>query len=326
MLDAAGLRGLLIPAVPVPFDSQGRIDVAAQERYAQWMSRQSVAGVAVWAHTGHGLRLSESDRASVLECWRKAMAPPRLVIAAAGAPRNLAIPDQVIMAARSMARQALEAGADALLVHPPVAFRQHADRGRLVLDFHAAIAEQGLPLVLFWLYTEAGGLDYSPHFLRQLLAIPAVVGIKVATLDSVMTFQDIAALIAAAAPEKILVTGEDRFLGYSLMCGAEAALIGMGAACTSLQARLLETHRQGPAEEFLALSRQVDDLARVTFHAPMEGYIQRMLWCLVHQGVIPRESAHDPWAPPLDPSEFDAIGQCLRRILPKDECGGKSSP
>ena len=64
-----------------------------------------------------------------------------------------------------------------------------------------------------------------------------------ATLDSVMTFQDVAGLLATEAPGKLVITGEDRFLGYSLMCGARAALIGMGAACTDLQADLLRAYR-----------------------------------------------------------------------------------
>jgi 4-hydroxy-tetrahydrodipicolinate synthase len=46
----------------------------------------------------------------------------------------------------------------------------------------------------------------------------------------------------------------------------------------------------------------------------MEGYIKRMLWCLVHQKVIPAEAAHDPWGPELDPTEFDRIGQCVARV------------
>jgi len=156
--------------------------------------------------------------------------------------------------------------------------------------------------------------------LSRLLERPEVVGIKVATLDSVITFQDLASLIEAVAPGKVLITGEDRFLGYSLMCGARAALIGMGAACTALQAALLHSFRSGQANEFLRLSRLVDDLARHTFRAPMEGYIRRMLWCLVLQGVLSPEAAHDPWGPALDPTEFTRLGQCLRRIL--DERAG----
>ena len=85
----------------------------------------------------------------------------------------------------------------------------------------------------------------DPSVLVELLARSEVLGIKVATLDSVMTFQDIARLVKSHAPEKLLITGEDRFLGYSLMCGAQAALIGMAAACTELQAELLQTFRHG---------------------------------------------------------------------------------
>jgi len=129
-----------------------------------------------------------------------------------------------------MARQALDLGADAVLVHPPTAFRDRPDRDALIVAYHATIAEVGLPLILFYLYAEAGGVRYGTETLSRLLERPEVLGIKVATLDSVITFQDLASLIEAVAPGKVLISGEDRFLGYSLMCGARAALIGMGLA------------------------------------------------------------------------------------------------
>ena len=63
MLVSAYLHNVLIPAVPVPFDAQGKIDAPAQERYARWMAQQPIEGVAVWAHTGRGRRLAETERA-----------------------------------------------------------------------------------------------------------------------------------------------------------------------------------------------------------------------------------------------------------------------
>jgi 4-hydroxy-tetrahydrodipicolinate synthase len=308
------LWGRLFPAVPVPFGPDGAVHATGLERYAAWMACQSIGGVAVWAHTGRGLRLSDSVADRVLSTWRQALAADAVLIAAAGARADRHGDAAVSDSALAMARRAADLGADALLVHPPVVFRERADRDRLILDYHARVAEAGLPLVLFYLYEAAGGISYSPDLLAVLLARPEVLGIKVATLDSVMTFQDIARLIRAEAPAKLLITGEDRFLGYSLACGARAALIGMGAACTDLQAELLRSYGRGDAAGFLALSAAIDDLAQHTFLAPMEGYIQRMLWCLVHQGVIPEDAAHDPWAPPLDPAEFDRIGACLARL------------
>jgi 4-hydroxy-tetrahydrodipicolinate synthase len=314
MLQPCHLLGALIPAVPVPFTSAGQIDTRAHERYVQWMVGQPIEGVAIWAHTGRGLRLGEAQRAVILRAWRKALVPSQFVVAAAGSTTQLADPAHVMISARTMACQAADLGADALLVHPPVAFRDRPDLDTLVLDYHAAVAEAGLPLILFYLYEDAGGVRYGGDLLTKLLARPDVLGIKVATLNSVMTFQDLATLIEARAPDKVLVTGEDRFLGYSLMCGAQAALIGMGAACTTLQSDLLQSFRRGQFDRFLRLNRAVDDLARHTFLAPMEGYIVRMLWCLVHQGVIPLDAANDPWGPRLDPSEFVALGGCLKRI------------
>jgi len=138
---------------------------------------------------------------------------------------------------------------------------------------------------------------------RCLLAPPSsleVRRIKVATLDSVITFQDLASLIAAVAPGKVLITGEDRFLGYSLMCGARAALIGMVAACTALQAALVHSFRSGQADEFLRLSRLVDDLARHTFRAPMEGYIQRISRFAMHRGSKIERAIHRLYFDPAD--------------------------
>ena len=117
-----------------------------------------------------------------------------------------------------MARRAADLGADALLVHPPTAFRERADRDILVLDYHSAAAESGLPLLAFYLYEAAGGISYAPELLRRLLGRSEVVGVKIATLDSVMTFQDIARMVRDGCPGKVVITGEDRFLGYSLLC------------------------------------------------------------------------------------------------------------
>src|SRR4051812_15148237 len=118
MLHSYQLRGSLIPAVPIPFTTAGVIHTQAHERYVEWMVRQPIGGVAVWAHTGRGLRLSDEERAFVLAAWRKALPARQFLIAAAGCSQQSAEPGQMIMTARAMARQASDLGADALLVHP----------------------------------------------------------------------------------------------------------------------------------------------------------------------------------------------------------------
>ncbi|PYV10230.1 MAG: dihydrodipicolinate synthase family protein [Acidobacteria bacterium] len=271
--------------------------------------------MAVWAHTGRGLHLSREQRVEVLGRWNEKVGAQKIIVAGVGgSPEKAEDFSSYVSSALDMAHDALDNGAHAFLVHPPRLPRCASDRNKLALEYHKQLATTRAPLVLFYLYEAAGGIAYSPDLLGQLLALPEVVGIKLATLDSVMTFQDIATLVTNKFPEKLLISGEDRFLGYSLTCGARAALVGMGAACTKLQHRLLRACFERRAEEFLSLSAAVDRLSQVLFIPPMEGYIRRMLWALVHLGVLAREAAHDPWGPDLPESEFVELGNTLRAL------------
>lgn len=276
---ALRLRGLL-PAVPVPFTGTS-LDIAAQSAYARWMAAQPIAGVAVWAHTGRGRHLSAEQRRTVLETWRDAL------------------PDRVLVAGVHDLTTAIEARrghADALLVYPE---RNDA------IAHHARLSRE-LPVILFHLYSAAGGVDYDDATLDALLDLPNVLGIKVATLDSVVTYQRIAAIVRRH-PGKLLITGEDRFLGYSLMMGAQSALIGMGAAVTGMQSELITALHEARWDDFISLSARCDRFAQATFVEPMEGYIRRMLWALAAEGVIPDTACDDPWGPALPADQRAAV-------------------
>jgi 4-hydroxy-tetrahydrodipicolinate synthase len=279
------LENGLIPAVPVPFRGTD-LDSSAQRGYAQWMAAQPVAGVAVWAHTGRGLHLSGEQRREVLDVWREAL-PDRVVVAGA---RDI-----------GMAIEARRARADALL-----AFPQAADP----VGYHGRLSRE-LPVIAFYLYQAAGGVAYDDGTLHGILDLPNVIGIKVATLDSVMTFQRIAALMRDH-PTKLLITGEDRFLGYSLLLGARAALVGMGAALPDVQADLLRARAAEDWPRFVALSELCDRFAQTTFIEPMEGYIRRMLWAAAADGALPPYACDDPWGPPIPSGERDAVERVVR--------------
>lgn len=277
----------LLPAVPVPF--RGRAVAAdAQRAYAAWMAAQPVAGVAVWAHTGRGPHLAPEQRHAVLATWRAAL-PGKVIVAGANGIE--------------LAREAKLGGADALLAFP---VRDDT------VAYHAALARE-LPVIAFFLYEAAGGVPYDDATLHAILALPNVIGIKVATLDSVTTFQRIAALVRAH-PDALLITGEDRFVGYSLMLGARAALIGIGAALTDLQTAMIHAFNAGNHALFLRLSAQLDAFAQTTFVPPMEGYVRRMLWALAADGVIPDDACDDPWGPALPAAEREAVRQAVREV------------
>jgi 4-hydroxy-tetrahydrodipicolinate synthase len=300
------IRHRLIPAVPVPFHSSGTIDLDAQKSYANWMSSQPIAGVAVWVHTGRGLMLTASQREEVFSDWRMSL-PNHTIVCGAGAIAGASSDSEYISRATTMAKQAATLGAEAILAFAPTRFRdrESAERSQLLLEYHQGIATSGLPIILFYLYESAGGVSYTDEELSALFAIESVCGIKLATLDSVITHEH---------PDQLLISGEDRFLGYSLMMGAESALIGMAAAQTAMQADLLDLFFASDHAGFLRKSLLVDTLSQVTFTAPMEGYIKRMLHVLAIDGILPVSSTFDPWGPALAPLDLDLVANVLTSL------------
>ena len=154
----------LIPAVPVPF--RGRTARGgAQRTYAQWMAAQPVAGVAVMGayrarHQPLGGRAATCSRPGGPPCPTKSSWRGRL--------------------SRDGAR-CQAGGADALLAFP---------RRDDTVRYHQALGRE-LPVIAFYLY-EAGGRRLSGRHAARAARSAGSIGIKVATMDSVMTFQRVA--------------------------------------------------------------------------------------------------------------------------------------
>ncbi|MFD7233117.1 dihydrodipicolinate synthase family protein [Streptomyces sp. NPDC059881] len=304
------LRGTVLPAVATPMDARGVVDFEALRGYAERIAAHPVGGVAVWAHTGRGLYLSEADRRRVLGVWRAAVDRP--VVAGVGVPRSTPVTGRrdAVDATVAMAVQAAEGGADAVMVYPLAQLDGDEDAA-LALHEKAASAS-GLPVLGFFLHGEAGGYPYPPRLVSRLLALPSAAGIKLATLDRAMACQD--AIRAAQSGGKLVITGEDRMFGPSLMWGADSALVGIAAARVPLTAAVLDAWRDGDHGAFVRASARLDAFAEATFLDPIEGYVQRMLWAAVWEGLIPEESAHDPYGPGLPAAERQAVVECLERL------------
>jgi 4-hydroxy-tetrahydrodipicolinate synthase len=311
-------RHRVIPAVPVPFNQRGAIDSQLQRDYVSWMSQQDIAAVAIWAHTGRGLHLSQDERAQVLEDWN-ANARSLPIVCGVGVPVGARMPsdpgartDAVLRAATDMARDAKRGGATALLAYGPLLLRGMPDEEERLVAYHAALADVGLPVIAFFLYEAAGGWSYPRPALEAILDVDGVEAIKVATLDSIMTFQDVANIVRAV-PGVLLITGEDRFLGYSVSLGATSALVGIAAAVTEHSVKLVRAWGDQDFALFHRESAALDDFAQATFVHPMEGYVQRMLWALEDDGVFPRV-AQDRHGPPLSRESRDVVRQAVHHL------------
>lgn len=313
------LRGTAVPAVLTPMRADRVLDVAALERYAEAITSSRIGGVAVWAHTGRGPYLTSDERRTVIATFRSCTEKP--VVAGVAAPYGTDAGEQAD-GLIGVAEDAASSGADVVLVFPPRAFADRSDREAAVLDLHVRVAERiGLPMMLFVLHAAAGGYPYSLPLLRDLLAIPHVLGVKIATLDSAMTCQDVTHLVAHDFPDRLAVTGEDRMFGPSLMWGAQAALVGLAAARCDLTVDLIESWCSGNGSAFVEACARVDRFAKVTFVDPIEGYVQRMLWAAEAEGIIPSDAAYDPFGPGVSAAERERVHAIVRSLRPNLDVG-----
>jgi len=303
----------LFPAVPTIFDKETEtLDLRANERFATFLSKQPIEGVAIWVHTGRGPFLEESEKKEIAAIWRECL-KDGLIIGGVGASlkTNKNEKNYIIKEAIKNAELSLNCGIDAILVFPPSPFKES---WKDILKYHELIAEVGLPIILFYLYEEAGGILYDFGLLDELLNIQGVVGIKLATLYSITRLQDTLKFLTLKHPDKIPITGEDRAFGYSIMRGAKSALIGLGTVMTDLQKDMMTSFFEKDYSKFLELALKVDDLAESIFVEPMEGYIIRLLYSLHLMGIIEEKNIFDPYGPSLIAEDKKRISSVLKSL------------
>ncbi len=305
----------VIPAVPVPFCDRSTIDLQQLAAYAAWMAEQRVPAVAVGVHTGRGLHLTPQQRQVVVDTWRQSGID---LVLGVGASADVTLPmersacvDAVIRATVSMTEWAKREGAVAVLVYPPAPFRRTAESQDRAVALHKAVAAVGVPTIAFYLHDAAGGMAYANESVERMLAIDGVVGIKLATLDDPQRFHEVASL--AHAHRRLCITGEDLFFGKSLEMGADAALIGMAAACTDCMVDLADAHAGDNRARYEELTRAMDQFAAVTFAEPVDGYVQRMLWALEADGVL-EEGMLDPFGPSLHKDERLRVHEAVANL------------
>ncbi|WP_340563304.1 5-dehydro-4-deoxyglucarate dehydratase [Streptomyces sp. GSL17-111] len=150
---------LFFPATP--FDPRGEVDPSVLREHITTGLAHGPGGVFAACGTGELTSLSEREQALVVRTAVEAASGEVPVFAGAGGPLGTAL---------HHARAAAEAGADGLLLLPPVA------RGAVdgLSAYVAAVAEVGLPVVLY----QRAPLVLESSTVVELAGIPGVVGFK----------------------------------------------------------------------------------------------------------------------------------------------------
>jgi dihydrodipicolinate synthase/N-acetylneuraminate lyase len=292
----------LIPATVLPMFEDGSIDEASLRSYIAWVAGQGPVALAINVDTGEGPHLTHDEKVRVLEIVRDVTELP-IVAGLAGPSTDAAV------------RQAMDfkaAGANALLVFPIPAYLSEPLDPRIPVQYHEAIAQVGLPMILFQLQPALAGLNYAPDTLRAMASVEGVVAIKEASFDA-RRFVDTARLIEDLPRPITLLTGNDNFIFESFMLGATGALIGFGAVMTREQVDMIEAWRAGRLDEAKALGRRVQRLADVVFAAPVGNYRVRLKECLRILRILENAHARKPLLP-IDDGERAYLADVLREV------------
>ncbi|HET7027409.1 MAG TPA: dihydrodipicolinate synthase family protein [Candidatus Limnocylindrales bacterium] len=292
----------LIPATVLPMQADGSIDEDALRRYIGWVAAQGPVALAINVDTGEGPHLTHDEKVRVLGIVRDVTDIP-IVAGLAGPSTDAAV---------RQARDFKAAGADALLVFPIPAYLSEPLDPRVPVRYHEAIADVGLPLILFQLQPALAGLNYAPDTLRAMASIEGVVAIKEASFDA-RRFVEVARLLADLPRPITLLTGNDNFILESFMLGATGALIGFGAVMTGEQVAMIDAWKAGRIDEAKALGRRVQRLADVVFAPPVGDYRVRLKECLRILGVLDAAHVRRPLLP-VSEEERAHLAGVLREV------------
>ena len=213
--------GGLISATVLPMHPDGSIDEGGLRSYISWIAEQQPVALAINVDTGEGPHLTHEEKVRVLQIVNEVTDIP--IVAGLAGPSTAAAVRQ--------AKEFAQAGADAFLVFPIPAYLSEPLDVRVPVKYHEAIAEVGIPLILFQLQPALAGLNFEPATLRAMASIEGVVAIKEASFDA-RRFVDTVRLLEDLPRPITLLTGNDNFILESFMLGATGALIGFGAVMT----------------------------------------------------------------------------------------------
>jgi len=249
----------IIPAVTTPFDATGAVDVAALEANLGALLDGGVHGFVATGTMGEAGSMSAEERRLVVETTVRAAAGrvPVIVGVSSGTPS----------ASIGFAADAAAAGADAIMLLPPLGYR--ADPRETVAFYRAVAGASALPIMAYN-NPEASGTDLPVELIARLAAeVDAVVAIKECSGDA----RRIAALKSAAPDLEVLVGGDDWAL-EGFCAGATGWVTGVGDCAPAECVELYDACRAGELDRARAVYARLLPLARLDMTPKLVQYFK----------------------------------------------------
>jgi 4-hydroxy-tetrahydrodipicolinate synthase len=298
------LKGIF-PAAVLPMTKDFSIDLESYEDYITWLLTFDLGGLAINVDTGEGFQLTREEQRAVVKKWAEVVNGKVPIIAG--------VTGGFTKQAVEHAQDAQECGADALLVFSPPVFSGKIPPHEIAITYYKTLVESvDIPLVIFQLSSEFGGVEFSQETLLKMLEIEGIIGIKEASFDIRHYQETVTAL--RSAPRKIsILTGNDHFVFESFLLGADGGLLGLSSMSPGLHVDLFNAVQNREYETALEIRDKIQLLAQTIYARPFRHYRTRSKEALVLQGVIPHAYVRPPLLP-ISREEVNHIRDVLEQV------------
>jgi 4-hydroxy-tetrahydrodipicolinate synthase len=273
----------VIPAPVTPFTETAEIDWPTFDSYVAGMAASGVTALAMNMAAAEVTALEHSEQIEILKRTRNVIGAGLPIVSGLIAPYTAG--------AVAHAKRLVDAGADALVVFPPLpTFLSKPLSADIVVDYHSAVAEAvDVPLIAF----QTSNAGYPVGTIKALAETGRVVAIKDAAFDIDRTWEILEE--ASETDGRVTVmTGNDTFVVEALLMGCAGALIGLAGSFTAELVRMQKFAAAGQATEAYAIWNEIGPAARLIWSNPLRDYRPRMKYLLMRQGIFPTDQTRAP--------------------------------
>jgi len=284
----------VIAAPIIPFESDGAIDWSTLESYIEQVGEAGPRAVAMNMALSEGASLTIDEQLEVVRRCKQVLAGRCAFLSGVNVGHTAA--------AIELGGRMIDAGADGLVIFPPVPAFLGPLPVAMIAEYHADIARTvPVPLIAF----QTNYVAYPAGSIEALSKIPTVVAIKDASFSVEQTLMNVKE--GRTTPRKIgILTGSDTFILEAMLMGCDGALIGFAATATAQLVRMHDLVTRGGIGEAYEIWKALAPIARIGWSQPLRDYRVRMKYVLMKQGVIPNMVVRKP-LPNLSAGDRQAI-------------------
>lgn len=258
--------GAVVPALVTPLTPQGEVDERACHRLVDHVVAGGAQGVLALGSTGESATLGAARRGVALRAF---------VAAARGRVRlAVGVTEPSLVATLEQATEAVDAGAEALVVTPP--YYAPVDQKTVIRFYQQLAAVVPVPVLAYNIpsFTKTW---VDSDSMRQLLETGVISGVKDSSGDMEYLARVLLAVDQSGRSDVLIYTGMDMLLLPSLVIGAAGAIAASSNFAPSLSVDLYDAVRRHDLDSARELQRRLVQLIQLLRAGPLPQGIKSAL-------------------------------------------------